>query len=161
MQNIEEHDVLSGSIDLFIVPSEEVAHVQPDNSLEHALLVLVKSGYTAIPVLNMSNELQGIISKAQILDRILGIERIEPEKLHSWLVEEIMEKDYTSVNYQAPFEKVMTQSIQYPFVCVEDDEGSFKGIIPRSKILAHLNGFLHDLRKKMPPPEKKQHQTGR
>ncbi len=34
-----------------MISSEKVAHVQIGNSLEHALLVLVKSGYSAIPVL--------------------------------------------------------------------------------------------------------------
>ncbi|SDN39545.1 cyclic-di-AMP-binding protein CbpB [Alkalicoccus daliensis] len=147
MPNIQEMDLLSGSIHLFVVPAEEVAHVQPDNSLEHALLVLVKSGYTAIPVLGMNNKLKGIISKAKILDSILGIERIEPEKLSNWLVEDVMERDFVSVQEDAPFERVMTQSIQHPFVCVEDPQKQFIGIIPRSKILAHLNGYLHDLRK--------------
>lgn len=147
MPNLQEMDLLSGSIRLFVVPAEEVAHVQPDNSLEHALLVLVKSGYTAIPVLGMNNKLKGIISKAKILDSILGIERIEPEKLSNWLVEDIMEKNFAAVQEDESFERVMTQSIQHPFICVEDAQKHFKGIIPRSKILAHLNGYLHDLRK--------------
>ncbi len=33
-----------------IISSEKVAHVQLNNPLEHALLVLVKSGYSAVPV---------------------------------------------------------------------------------------------------------------
>ena len=37
-----------------MIPSERVAHVQIGNNLEHALLVLTKSGYTAIPVLRPS-----------------------------------------------------------------------------------------------------------
>lgn len=156
MPNIQERDLLSGSIHLFVVPADEVAHVQPDNSLEHALLVLVKSGYTAIPVLGMNNTLQGIISKAKILDSILGIERIEPEKLNNWLVEEVMETKFVAVKESDPFERVMTQSIQHPFVCVENVSKEFLGIIPRSKILAHLNGYLHDLRKTFHQPDESQ-----
>ncbi|QKS73219.1 CBS domain-containing protein [Paenalkalicoccus suaedae] len=147
MPNAQEQDVLSGSITAFIIPAEQVACVQPENSLEHALLVLVKSGYTAIPVLGMDNKLNGLISKAQILDSILGIERMEPEKLATWLVSDIMNNDHVSIHKSASFERLMTLLIQYPFVCVEDENGIFEGIIPRSKVLAHLNGFLHDLRR--------------
>lgn len=153
MPNIQERDLLSGDIQLFVVPAEEVAHVQPDNSLEHALLVLVKSGYTAIPVLGMNNSLKGIISKAKILDSILGLERIEPEKLDNWLVQDVMETKFASVTKNDPFERVMTQSIQHPFICVVNDSKEFLGIIPRSKILAHLNGYLHDLRKTFHQPD--------
>ncbi|PRO66744.1 cyclic-di-AMP-binding protein CbpB [Alkalicoccus urumqiensis] len=150
MPNIQETDLLAGGIDTFIIPADQVAHVQPDNSLEHALLVLVKSGYTAIPVLGMDSCLRGIISKAKILDSILGVERMEPEKLSSLTVEEVMERDFSAVKADVVFEKVMSLSIQYPFVCVENHDGQFKGIIPRSKILAHLNGYLHELRKTNP-----------
>lgn len=148
MPYIQDRDLLNESITPFIIPAEEVAHVQPDNSLEHALLVLVKSGYTAIPVLDLDSRLKGIISKAQILDSILGIERLEPEKLDNCLVEDMMTTSYITVQENAKFEKVMQQSIQHPFVCVENSSEEFVGLIPRSKILAFLNGYLHDLRKK-------------
>ncbi|TVP82775.1 MAG: CBS domain-containing protein [Alkalicoccus sp.] len=143
-----QRDLLNEKITSFIIPAEEVAHVQPDNSLEHALLVLVKSGYTAIPVLDLNSRLNGIISKAQILDSILGIERLEPEKLTDCLVNDMMTSSYITVQENTTFEKVMQQSIQHPFVCVENMQGEFVGLIPRSKILAYLNGYLHDLRKK-------------
>ncbi|PYZ94397.1 CBS domain-containing protein [Salipaludibacillus keqinensis] len=147
MLKLKDDDVLNRSITSFIIPSDEVAHVQPDNNLEHALLVLVKSGYTAIPVLDHSYKLQGLISKAQILDSILGIERIEPEKLSHWQVKEVMTNDIACVSDEIPFEKVISLSINHPFVCVQDNRGAFLGIIPRSKILAYLNGFLHEQRK--------------
>ncbi|MFC4738042.1 cyclic-di-AMP-binding protein CbpB [Bacillus daqingensis] len=147
MPNIQETDVLSGRIDTFIVPAEQVANVQPDHSLEHALLVLVKSGYTAIPVLNIDTQLVGIISKAKILDSILGIERMEPERLNNYLVKDVMNEDFVTVHEDARFERVINQSIEYPFVCVQNSSTVFKGIIPRSKILAHLNGYLHELRR--------------
>ncbi|MCR6110546.1 CBS domain-containing protein [Bacillus sp. A301a_S52] len=147
MQNLEENDVLNYSITSFLISAEQVAHTQPENSLEHALLVLVKSGYTAVPVLDNSFKLKGIISKAQILDSILGIERIEPEKLNNWKVEEIMTQDIACVKRDDPFEKVMSLSINHPFICVEDSTGAFSGIIPRSKILAFLNGYFHEQRK--------------
>lgn len=147
MPKLQESDVLNHSIKSFLIPAEQVAHAQPENSLEHALLVLVKSGYTAVPVLGASFKLNGLIGKAQILDSILGIERIEPEKLDHWKVKDVMTTDVARVNDKDPFEKVLSLSINHPFICVEDNHGAFIGIIPRSKILAYLNGYFHDHRR--------------
>ncbi|WP_280768349.1 cyclic-di-AMP-binding protein CbpB [Salipaludibacillus daqingensis] len=149
MPNLQDNDVLNRSTTSFLIPAEQVAHVQPDNNLEHALLVLVKSGYTAIPVLDTAYKLQGLISKAQILDSILGIERIEPEKLGQWTVQEVMTSDIAGVYDETPFEKVLSLSINHPFICVQNKQGAFMGIIPRSKILAYLNGYFHEQRKHM------------
>src|SRR5690625_783549 len=76
-----------------MIPSEKVAHVQLNNSLEHALLVLVKSGYSAVPVLDSSYKLVGTIGKKVILNQILGLERIEVEKLSDIEVQEVMKTD--------------------------------------------------------------------
>lgn len=147
MHNTKEQNLLNIGIEQFIISAEDVAHVQPDNSLEHALLVLVKSGYTAIPVLTTSYKLCGLISKAQILDEILGVERMEPERLGQYLVRDMMTEDVASVLTSSTLERVMNVSINYPFVCVENEDGAFDGIITRSKLLAHLNGYLHEQRR--------------
>jgi len=58
--------------DIFVsdlmISSEKVAHVQINNPLEHALLVLVKSGYSAVPVLDASSKLVGTIGKTIIYE---------------------------------------------------------------------------------------------
>jgi predicted transcriptional regulator len=108
----------------------------------------VKSGYTAIPVLDTSYKLRGLISKAQILDSIIGLEQIEPERLKDTRVGEVMSTSFACVNEESPFEKALSQSINNPFLCVEDQTGSFLGIITRSKLLAYLNGYLHDQKKR-------------
>ncbi|MGJ9383329.1 cyclic-di-AMP-binding protein CbpB [Salipaludibacillus sp. CF4.18] len=147
LQNLEDGKILSHPIHTLILPAEEVAHVQPDNNLEHALLVLVKSGYTAIPVLDATFKLSGLISKAQILDSILGMERIELEKLDQWKVKDVMTTDIACVDEDISFERVLSYSINHPFVCIENEHKAFLGIIPRSKILAYLNGYFHEQRK--------------
>src|SRR5699024_12463783 len=65
-----------------MISSEKVAHVQSNNPLEHALLVLFKSGYSAVPVLDKDYKLVGLISKTIILDEILELERFETIKLN-------------------------------------------------------------------------------
>lgn len=117
-----------------MISSEKVAHVQLNNPLEHALLVLIGSGYFAVPVLDASNKLAGSISKTVILDQILGNDGYEVERLSELKVHEVMD-DLVSVPEQAPFIEGLKAVIDEPFVCVVDDEGYFVGILTRRAIL--------------------------
>lgn len=122
-----------------MISSEKVAHVQIGNSLEHALLVLVKSGYSAIPVLDPMYKLHGLISTAMILDGILGLERIEFEQLEHMKVESVMKEDIPRLQLNDSFVKSLEMTIDHPFVCVENKEGCFEGILTRRAILKLLN----------------------
>lgn len=125
-----------------IIPADNVAHVQLGNSLEHALLVLIKSGYSAIPVLDTVYKIKGQISKALILDSILGIERIEYEKLSVRKVEEVMNSKIPRMKNSDTFMRALELSINHPFVCIEDQEGVFVGILTRKSILALIYRHL-------------------
>lgn len=117
-----------------MISSEKVAHVQLNNPLEHALLVLIGSGYFAVPVLDDSNKLAGSISKTVILDQILGNDGYEVERLSELKVHEVMD-DLVSVSEQALFIDGLKAVIDEPFVCVVDDDGYFVGILTRRAIL--------------------------
>lgn len=118
-----------------MISSEKVAHVQLNNPLEHALLVLTRSGYFAVPVLDQENKLVGTISKTVILDQILGIEGYEVEKLSHLQVSDVMEKDIPSIKKTASFIEGVKSVIDEPFVSVVDEDGYFEGILTRRAIL--------------------------
>lgn len=120
-----------------MIPSEKVAHVQLNNPLEHALLVLIRSGYFAVPVLDTSYKLAGSISKTVILDQILGNDRYEIERLSELKVHEVMD-ELVSIKNSAPFIDGLKKVIDAPFVCVIDDDGYFEGILTRRAILKTL-----------------------
>jgi predicted transcriptional regulator len=122
-----------------IIPSERVAHVQVGNSLEHALLVLTRSGYTAIPVLDPQYRLHGLISTPIIMDSILGLERIEFELLEQKKVEEVMNKKIPRVNIEETLQTTLSYLVDYPFLCVEDKNGYFEGILTRRAVLKQLD----------------------
>lgn len=145
MIDLQKGVFLENRIGDFIIPSERVAHVQIGNNLEHALLVLTKSGYTAIPVLDPKYKLHGLISSPLILDSILGIERIEFEKLENIPVEEVMKKDIPRLNVDDDMGKGLNLLINHPFVCAVDQNGYFEGILTRRVVLKHLNALLHQM----------------
>jgi predicted transcriptional regulator len=129
----------------FLIPSDKVAHVQLGNYLDHALLVLTKTGYSAIPVLDTSYKLHGLISMTMIMDAILGLERIEFERLETMKVEEVMNKDIPRLLLDDDVLKGIEVIVNHPFVCVENKDGYFEGIFTRREILKRLNKQLRQL----------------
>src|SRR5690625_4724893 len=142
----EEMQLKDITVKDLMIPAEKVAHVQLNNPLEHALLVLVKSGYFAVPVLDSSYKLSGSISKTVILDQILGLERYEVEKLSELKVEEVMEDDLKSIQKNADFISGLKAVIDDPFVCVIDEDGYFDGILTRRAILKEVNKHYYATR---------------
>jgi CBS domain containing-hemolysin-like protein len=135
-------DLLETSPDELMISADNVACVQEDNLTEHALLVLIKAGYSAIPVLNTQSNVTGIISKTMILDAILGLERIEFEKLTELKVHEVMNREVPRVLVTSPFLHLLELCIRSPFLCVEDASGSFMGLVTRQMILTKIHKYL-------------------
>ena len=141
-------DLLQTSLDKLIIPADNVACVQEDNLAEHALLVLIKSGYSAIPVLNTNDIVTGIISKTMILDAILGLESIEFEKLTVMKVHEVMDSSVPRIQMATPFLRILELCIRSPFLCVESESGLFGGIVTRQGILREIDKYLRCLQGK-------------
>lgn len=125
-----------------MIPSERVAHVQVGNSLEHALLVLTKSGYSAIPVLDTAYKLHGLISTPIIMESILGLERIEFENLEKKRVEQVMIKNIPRLTIESAIQNSLPLLVDHPFLCIEDDKGVFEGILTRRTVLSQLNLYV-------------------
>lgn len=138
MMNLYSGEFIDVSLEDLLIPSERVAHVQIKNNVEHALLVLTKSGYSAIPVLDHKYKLQGLISTPMIMDAILGIERIEFEKLDKIKVEEVMKKEIPRLQFTSSVKECLQLLIDHPFLCIENEEGFFEGIVTRRAILKRL-----------------------
>lgn len=145
MISLQSKEFLEPKINNFMIESEKVAHVQIGNNLEHALLVLTKSGYSAIPVLDARFKLHGLISSSGITESILGLERIEFEKLSEIKVESVMMTEIPSLHIEDQFEKALGLLVDHPFLCVEDEEGLFAGIFTRRMLLKKLNEHVHKL----------------
>ena len=143
MSIIQEKNLADTSIAELLISSEKVAHVQINNPLEHALLVLVKSGYSAVPVVDASYRLEGIISKTAILNEILGLERFEIEKLSDMRVNEVMNRNIPTLKNENSLLDGLNAMIDNPFVCIVDGDGFFEGILTRKAILKMLKKEIY------------------
>jgi len=143
MFSVTSKDFLEMQIEEFIISSEKVAHVQIGNSAEHALLVLTKTGYSSVPVLDSKYRLKGLVSTQMITDAILGLNHIEYERLPDLKVDLVMEESVPTIHIQEKFKKGLDLLINHPFLCVVDDEQTFLGILTRRVILKQLKKHIY------------------
>ncbi|PUB18000.1 cyclic-di-AMP-binding protein CbpB [Paenisporosarcina sp. OV554] len=143
MISVTSRGFLDMQIEEFIISSEKVAHVQMGNSAEHALLVLTKTGYSSIPVLDTKYRLKGLISTRMITDAILGLEHIEYERLPDLKVDQLMQSPVPSIHIDEKFKKGLDLLIDHPFLCVVDDEETFVGILTRRVVLKQLKKHIY------------------
>ena len=143
MLSINNRELLDMSIKDFIICSDKVAHVQSGNNAEHALLVLTRTGYSSIPVLDVKYRLQGLLSIKMITEAILGLERIEYDRLANIKVDDVMEKEVVYLKITDTFKRALDLVINHAFLCVVDEEGTFIGIMTRRVILKQLKKYMY------------------
>lgn len=143
MLSINNRELLDMPIKDFIICSEKVAHVQSGNNAEHALLVLTRTGYSSIPVLDVKYRLQGLLSIKMITEAILGLERIEYDRLVEIKVDDVMEKEVAYLKITDTFKRALDLVINHAFLCVVDEEGTFVGIMTRRVILKQLKKYIY------------------
>ena len=143
MISMSSKHLLDLPISDFIISSEKVAHVQSGNSAEHALLVLTKTGYSSVPVLDTKYRLIGLLSTKMITESILGLERIEYEKLEHIKVDEVMESNVSYMKNTDTFRKALDLVINHAFICVIDEDDTFVGILTRRVILKQLKKYIY------------------
>ncbi|MDW0111948.1 MULTISPECIES: cyclic-di-AMP-binding protein CbpB [Sporosarcina] len=143
MISVNNRDFLHVPITDYIIPSEKVAHVQVGNNAEHALLVLTKTGYSAIPVIDSKNHLRGLLGIGMITDSILGLERIEYERLSDLKVDDIMQTDLPTIKTTDKFQKGLDLLINHTFLCVTEEDGTFAGILTRRVMLKEFKKYIY------------------
>ncbi|TFE03657.1 MULTISPECIES: cyclic-di-AMP-binding protein CbpB [Jeotgalibacillus] len=143
MITIDHKEFLETAIEQYIIPSEKIAHVQELNTAEHALLVLTKSGYSAIPVLDATYHLKGLINVQMITDSMLGMEQIEFDRLNEKKVQDIMQTNIPCLKMTDQFQYALNLLVDHPFLCVMDKDGYFEGILTRRVMLKQLQRHIH------------------
>ncbi|MBL1225089.1 cyclic-di-AMP-binding protein CbpB [Enterococcus sp. BWR-S5] len=133
--------------DTFMIPAENVANVMCLNPLNHALLVLSQVRYSKIPVLDKGDRFVGLISLADVVDKMFDLTEIDLEKLQEFTVADVMEVGVTVVGEDWDLEDVLHLLVDSPFLPVVDNNQCFKGIITRKELLKAINHMAHELEK--------------
>ncbi len=145
MISLEHKEFLFKPVGDYVIPAEKVANVQVGNNAEHALLVLTKTGYSSIPVLDSNDRLKGLLSMRTVTNSILGLAHIEYERLRELKVDEIMRAELDTLKTTDTFQKGLDYLIDHPFICVVDEAGVFQGILTRRVLLKQFKKYIYNV----------------
>src|SRR5690606_16195574 len=106
---------------------------------------LTKTGYSAMPVLDAKYHLKGLLGIGMITDSILGMERIEYERLADLKVDTIMQTDIPYIKTTDRFQKGLDLLINHTFLCVVEEDGTFAGILTRRVILKQFKKYIYSV----------------
>jgi len=138
-------ELLKENQENFIVPAENVATVLYNHPLEHALLVLSKVGYAKIPVLDSEDRLVGLISLANIVNKMMGLTGFEYQLLEGLTVADVMEVNVPKVKQTEELEDILHLLVDASFLPVVNEDNVFEGIMTRKEILKSVNHLVHEL----------------
>ena len=80
-----------------------------------------------------------------ITDSILGLERIEYERLDDLKVDEIMQTDFPFIKVKDRFQKGLDLLIDHTFLCVTEEDGTFAGILTRRVIMKQFKRYIYSI----------------
>ncbi|SHG36448.1 cyclic di-AMP binding protein CbpA [Ornithinibacillus halophilus] len=114
------------------VNKKDVVHVKQDDSIEHVLEVLDKSGYRCIPVLDES--------ETTFVGNIYKVDLLEYEIDHSLTgpLSSLIEDKDGFVRENDPFFKVFSSIKRLPYLAVVNEEKEFLGILTNGNVLQLL-----------------------
>ncbi|MBA4544461.1 MULTISPECIES: CBS domain-containing protein [Thermoactinomyces] len=133
--------LFSREITPFIIPKEKVVVVDPDWSLERALLVLTRKATNSVPVINQKGQIDGIISKTDILDFLLKMEKkdtIDFSRLGKHKVKDAMDKNHSGILANSIFSFAFEVLVNRSYIPIIDLKGQFVGILTRKVMMEQV-----------------------
>lgn len=127
----------------FLLPKAEVAYLRDDMTLRQGLEKLRRSGFTAIPVIDIEDRYVGVISVGDFLWNILAynqsLESITLKSLEYMTVRDFIQSGKVrSARIDTAMENLLEQAKNQNFVPVVDDRNVFIGIVTRSDIIKYF-----------------------
>ena len=124
------------NISFFLKPKIDVSYLLDNCPVWQAMDDMLKSGFTAIPVINPKGKYVGTITEGDFLRLLL---RYSPEQLDKMTVGQVERRvRHRSVNIDARMEDMVDLVEAQNFVPVTDGRVMFCGIITRSDVINQL-----------------------
>ena len=127
----------------FLLPKAEVAYLRDDMTLRQGLEKLRRSGFTAIPVIDMEDRYVGVVSVGDFLWNILAynqtLEDITLKRLEHMTVRDFLQNGKVKpACIDTAMENLLECAKNQNFVPVIDDRKRFIGIITRKDLIQYL-----------------------
>lgn len=124
------------NISYFLRPKVTVTYLTDDCPVRQALDDMLKSGFTAVPVVSPKGKYIGTITEGDFLRLLLQCSADEVDKMTVGQVERRVR--HRSVTIDARMEDMVDLAAVQNFVPVTDGRGMFCGIITRSDVINQL-----------------------
>jgi len=127
----------------FLLPKSEVAYLHDDMTLRQGLEKLRRSGFTAIPVIDVEDRYVGVVSVGDFLWNILAynqnLENITEKNLESMTVRDFIQSGKVKpACIDTAMEHLLECAKRQNFVPVIDDRNVFIGIVTRGDIIKYF-----------------------
>lgn len=124
------------NIFFFLKPKVEVSYLTENCPVQQAMQDMLRSGFTAIPVVNAKGTYVGTITEGDFLRLVLHYPREKLEQLTVGQVE--LRIHHRSVSIDAKLEDMVELVTEQNFVPVVDGRGMFCGIVTRRDVITYL-----------------------
>lgn len=124
------------NIFFFLKPKVEVSYLTENCPVQQAMQDMLRSGFTAIPVVNAKGTYVGTITEGDFLRLVLHYPSEKLEQLTVGQVE--LRVHHRSVSIDAKLEDMVELVTEQNFVPVVDGRGMFCGIVTRRDVITYL-----------------------
>lgn len=140
------HFLFCKEITPLIIPKSDVTVVQPGWSLKRALLVLTRKGMNSVPVINNLDQVDGVISKTDILDFIINLNEndIDFSELGKYEVKDVMNKNHSGILANSIFSFAYEVLIHRSYIPIIDLKGQFVGILTRRVLMEKVIEYFRE-----------------
>lgn len=127
----------------FILPKAEVSYLRDNMTLRQGLERLRRSGFTAVPVIDVEDRYVGVVSEGDflwdILDHNEQLEDVTMKRVEQMTLRDIIQNGKVKpVCIDTNMEQLLGQAQVQNFVPVIDDRSVFIGIVTRGEIIKYV-----------------------
>ena len=127
------------NISFYLLPKSEVTYVEQEDTVGHALRVIHKNGYQAVPVINRKGQYVGTVTEGDFLWNLIQEYHMDMEAMRNVRVESLYKRwDYKAVSIEANIAELDQYIMDQNFVPVVDGRNVFIGIVTRKHIIKEL-----------------------
>ncbi len=151
--------LFSQEIRPYIIPKEQVVIADPNWSLERALIVLSRKSTNSVPVINEKDEVEGLISKSNILDFMFERQgavledrrkkfssnqgqRWDMAELSEFQVRDAMDLHHGGILENSIFSFAFEVLVNRSYVPIIDYQSQFLGILTRKVMMEKVIGHF-------------------
>lgn len=138
----------------FVIPADNVASLLDIHPLNHALLVLTKTGYSKIPVVTTENEFVGLIGLSSVVNEMFDLTDVDSDNLEGKQVKDVVITDIPTLCEPYNVEDILHLLVNNPFIPVIDEQNHFLGILTRRELIKSVNHLAHELETRYDVTEK-------